>query len=1062
MPTKPSAAQVRLNNLIPCLATAANTVDMLASSFKNPVLVAITNTTQSLLQLIQTVKQNKADCAQLMEQTDELINAIILVYTKSDTGTELSPGVLMEIGKFTETLHKIHAFVEAQQSGSKIKMLFRQGEMNTLLQDCKAGLQQGLDFFQIKASNIMSDIKELEENARKQQDEVLQLIETLSDTSSIQTGVLYAGSYTSSTSISMLPSEPKIFYGRESELIDILGHFSQGTPRIAILGAGGMGKTSLAKAILHHTEITTRYGQYRFFVTTDSVTNAVELAAQIGAHMGLKPATDPIQPLIQHLSTGPPCLLILDNLETGWEPSESRKEVENLLSLVTQVAHVAVMITMRGAERPSNVAWTRPFLPPLKPLSQTAAQQVFLDITDDDYEMEEINSVLNLTDNMPLAINLLAHLVSTESCSSVLFRWEDEKTSLISDGHDRRSNLDLSISVSLSSPRLKSLPQALDLLSLLSILPDGLSDAELRQSNLPLDDILGCKIALIRTTLAYSDEHRRLKVLVPIREYMQKIRPPGDATVHPMLKYFQQSLELYMAHAGNHNSPGVVARVISNYSNIQNVIRNGLHPGHPDLVDSIYCACHLNSYTTASGRGKNTLIDQVSGLLPRPCNPQLEVHFIAEFFNSIKYHDASNADRLHLEALQHFDNFDDADLKCRYYDILARYYLEHKNDMPTATDLCESGLALAISAGNVRRQCDALDRFSWIQWYKGNHHAARQYAFEAQRLARTSGAAAQEAQALRMEAMCLTVLGDYQQALVLCARAQGLVPLCGIVGGDLDHCIRSSEAEIHKFKSEYIQAQTIQKQILEDASLQREPYMHTIALLNMTEINLFITSPDVVRKNLKVARALITTTSALRLMNWCDVIEADLLLSEGVTVAAKSIFIKCFLESLGTESELSLWCLERLGNVNRWAFDHSGTPIWPVLLLTYAVKYRDRLRINQALQFLGDVFLSYNDASTALTLFTVALEEFTYMDVHRSRGECMVRLGDIEKARGNSLKARTLWEPARALFEHSSQLKQIQEVEGRLGGIAGGDFDPDTSYLIAESQTPARILQGLP
>ncbi|KAJ7031212.1 P-loop containing nucleoside triphosphate hydrolase protein [Mycena alexandri] len=615
------------------------------------------------------VKQNKSDCAELMEQTNELINAIILVYIKSDTGAELSPSVLMEISKFTETLHKIHAFVEAQQSGSKVKMLFRQGEMTTLLKDCKAGLQQGLDFFHIKTYSVVSDIKELQENARRQQDEVLGLIETFSDTASAEMGIFYAGSYTSSTSISMLPSEPKIFHGREAELSELLGLFQQGTPRIAILGAGGMGKTSLAKAVLHHSEITARYGQHRLFVTADSVTNAVELAAQIGAHVGLKPAADLTQPVIQHLSAGPPCLLILDNLETVWEPSEFRKELENFLSLVTQVVHVAVVITMRGAERPSNVAWTRPFLPPLKPLSQIAAQQVFLDITDGGYEIEEVNSVLNLTDNMPLAINLLAHLVETESCSTVLSRWEHERTSLISDGYDRRSNLDLSISVSLSSPRLKSSPHALDLLSLLSILPDGLSDAELLQSNLPLNGILGCKNALLRTTLAYSDEHKRLKVLVPIREYMQKIRPPGDITIHPMLKYFQQVLELYMAYAGNQNSPEVVARVTSSYSNIQNVIRNGLHPGHPDLVDSIYCACHLNSFTTASGRGKNTLIDQISDLLPRPCNPQLEVHFIAEFFNSIKYHGTSNADRLHLEALQHFDKFEDADLKCMYSHI---------------------------------------------------------------------------------------------------------------------------------------------------------------------------------------------------------------------------------------------------------------------------------------------------------------------------------------------------------------------------------------------------------
>ncbi|KAJ7866307.1 P-loop containing nucleoside triphosphate hydrolase protein, partial [Mycena leptocephala] len=341
-----------------------------------------------------------------------------------------------------------------------------------------------------------------------------------------------------------LPSEPKIFHGRESELSDILCLFGQGSPRIAILGGGGMGKTSLARAVIHHTEITGRYDQQRFFVACDSAATQVELAALIGTHLGLKLGKDLTRPVIQHFTKSPHSLLILDNLETLWEPTDSQAHIEEFLSLLTGVEHLALVITMRGAERPAKVAWTRPFLPPLKPLDQDAARQTFIDIADNTHNPEEVDQVLSLTDNMPLAINLLAHLVDSEDCSSILSRWEEEKTSLISDGYDRRSNLDLSISLSLSSPRLNSVPHSKDLLSLLSMLPDGLSDAELVQAKLPINNILGCKAALIRTTLAYSDEHKQLKALVPIREYMQKIRPPGYHLIRPLLKHFKELLEL--------------------------------------------------------------------------------------------------------------------------------------------------------------------------------------------------------------------------------------------------------------------------------------------------------------------------------------------------------------------------------------------------------------------------------------------------------------------------------------------------------------------------------------
>jgi hypothetical protein len=85
--------------------------------------------------------------------------------------------------------------------------------------------------------------------------------------------------------------------------------------------------------------------------------------------------------------------------------------------------------------------------------------------------------------------------------------------SLISNRYDRTSNLDLSVSLSLPSPRLN--PHSKDLLTLLAMLPDGLSDVELVQSKLPIDNIL------IHTSLAYSDEHKRLETLVPIRVYAE-------------------------------------------------------------------------------------------------------------------------------------------------------------------------------------------------------------------------------------------------------------------------------------------------------------------------------------------------------------------------------------------------------------------------------------------------------------------------------------------------------------------------------------------------------------
>jgi hypothetical protein len=147
----------------------------------------------------------------------------------------------------------------------------------------------------------------------------------------------------------MLPSEPKIFHGRESEISDILTLCNLRTPRIAILGAVGMGKTSLARAVLHHIQITGIYEQHRYFVPCDSATTKVELAALIGAHLGLKPGEDLTHPVVQQFSSSPPSLLILDNLESSWEPADSRGDIEEFLCLLTDVEHLALIVSKESS-----------------------------------------------------------------------------------------------------------------------------------------------------------------------------------------------------------------------------------------------------------------------------------------------------------------------------------------------------------------------------------------------------------------------------------------------------------------------------------------------------------------------------------------------------------------------------------------------------------------------------------------------------------------------------------------------------------------------------------------
>ncbi|KAJ7779629.1 hypothetical protein B0H16DRAFT_1448078 [Mycena metata] len=996
MPRQPTLTEFRLKNISKCVAITVNTLDVLVDTLKIRGLEAISNTIKSLLELVQ----NKGDCAELMEHTHELLKAIIGVYIKSDTGPELPPSTLNQIVKFTETLQKIHTFVEAQKSGSKVRRFFRQGELAALLKDCKGGLQQALDFFNITTVDIITDVREMQDQAQLRHQEILNIIETFSgsDTASSVRGQIsnvYSGSYASSNSISMLPAEPKIFHGRDSELADILKLFSQGTPRIAILGAAGMGKTSLARTVVHQEEVTTKYHGNRFFVTCDTASSKPELAGLIGAHLGMKPGEDITQAVLQRFSSNPPSLLILDNLETAWEPIESREEIEKFLSLLTDINSLALVITMRGAERPSRVQWTRPFTAPLAPLVQDAARKMFVDIADEKHSLEEVDQVLGLTDNMPLSISLLAHLVDSEGCLQILSRWETEKTSLISEGYDKRSNLELSISLSLSSPRITSVPHSQDLLALLSMLPDGLSDIELKQTNFPITDILACKSALLRTSLAYTDGHKRLKVLVPIREYMGKLFPPTDQMIQPMFKYFHELLESYSATVGTRPGTGPIDRITSNYANIQNILKNSLQREYPNIVDIAYCACGFNKFSQDVARGTTFLLEDISNALLFAGDHRLK------YFNDPD-----------LEALQHG----------------------------------QIALSLAQANRNLRSQCDALGILGYIEITAGDHAAGRAHAQEMQRLAKISGDTHREARGLYNEAISLMSQGHYKECIALTIRGRTALSLCGLSHGNFDYVVMGLQAEVHKLKSEYAEAHGIRNQILQATA--DDNYQQANSFMNIAEIEVMMgVAQTQIQKKIDASEAMIkSNTSAVFITIACDTIQADLNLTEGDM--SSTLFLQCLQAAWGKYSEAVGFCLEKLADINRWEDSYHPT-FWPTVYLAHSLKVKERLGIYKALQFLGDVFLREEDEVTATSLFTLALEGFTQMDVHRNRAECMIRLGDISNKHGDFLQALEVWEQARPLFERSSQAKRIQNIDERLVGI-GEDIKEQHKMNLAQ------------
>ncbi|KAJ6555053.1 P-loop containing nucleoside triphosphate hydrolase protein [Mycena vulgaris] len=564
-----------------------------------------------------TVKSNTDACIRIMEYIHQILCAIINLDLVANSDMQRSSALLHDFESFTETLHRIHTLMTTLQRMGKIKQIVKQFDHAAQLESSTIALQDTLDNFKIRNGiSIVSDVAHMERSAKQQHEELLAFLADHPE-STVSDSVSDAGNLSllnlSSVSLAILPGRPKIFHGREKELDHVVHILLQDAPRISILGMGGMGKTSLATAALHHPEVSLKYSN-RYFIGCHSTPSCTELLSTIGAHIGIDKGLRLAQRIYGYFLHSPPSLLVLDNLETPWESSNSRLEVEEFLSLLADIPHLAVLvswfldlyrfpiihtlklqITMRGSERPGNVKWTRPFLEPLKPLPDSAALETFLAIADARHTEDSIRGLLHLTGNLPLAVTLMASVAAYEGCEASLARWNVENTQLLSDGYDQRSSLDISIMLSFSSARMT--PAAQDLLAVLSLLPDGFSEADIIESNLPIPNIFTCKATLIRTALAYIDKTGRLKTLIPIQEHIRRIHPLPQLLRVALRQHFHEMLEAWIAvKIPSSNDINIVAQLSSLLGNFNAVLLDGLKQDDPDIVQTMQSILCLNRF----------------------------------------------------------------------------------------------------------------------------------------------------------------------------------------------------------------------------------------------------------------------------------------------------------------------------------------------------------------------------------------------------------------------------------------------------------------------------------
>jgi len=174
-----------------------------------------------------------------------------------------------------------------------------------------------------------------------------------------------------------------------------------------------------------------------------------------------------------------PTLLLLDNFETSWFPSQgTTKAVADILFRLNELNHVAILVTMRGSGAPCNrIQWHTMHL---RPVSKEAARLIFYD-TYPSYPRSgrdlDLDALLESVGHMPYAVMLMAK--SGETCGysakDLLEEWKRAGTDMISHSGSPEDDMNRSISLSVNRDFVQRNSDARLLLQTLSLLPAGTS-----------------------------------------------------------------------------------------------------------------------------------------------------------------------------------------------------------------------------------------------------------------------------------------------------------------------------------------------------------------------------------------------------------------------------------------------------------------------------------------------------------------------------------------------------------------------------------------------------------